>query len=88
MAGLIGRTPPNPCEGRRGSTQANAICSCSQPPMRRDGKTLKYADRKPTARAKADEVRALAAEKRGLSYIAEKLGISRVSVHRILKARP
>ena len=53
--------------------------------LRRDGKTLKYAGRKPTARAKGDEVRALAADKRGPSYIAEKLGISRMSVHRILK---
>lgn len=54
--------------------------------LRRDGKTLKYAGRKPTARAKADEVLALAADKRGPSYIAEQLGISRMSVHRILKA--
>jgi DNA invertase Pin-like site-specific DNA recombinase len=46
----------------------------------------KYAGRKPTARDKAAEVLALHKERRGPSYIAETLGISRMSVHRILKA--
>jgi DNA invertase Pin-like site-specific DNA recombinase len=53
---------------------------------RKDGKTLKYAGRAPTARAKAAEVLALHKDQRGPSYIAKALGISRMSVHRILKA--
>ena len=40
--------------------------------------------RKPTAMAKADEVRALAADGVGPSEIARKLGIGRTSVHRVL----
>ena len=40
--------------------------------------------RKPTAMAKADEVKALAADGLGPSEIARKLGIGRTSVHRVL----
>ena len=40
--------------------------------------------RKPTAMAKADEVKALAADGVGPSEIARKLGIGRTSVHRVL----
>jgi DNA invertase Pin-like site-specific DNA recombinase len=40
--------------------------------------------RKPTAMARADEVRALAADGVGPSEIARKLGIGRTSVHRVL----
>jgi DNA invertase Pin-like site-specific DNA recombinase len=52
----------------------------ADPKLRRE----KYTGRKPTVdRAK---VLAMAAEERGPSYIAAQLGISRMSVHRILKA--
>lgn len=44
----------------------------------------KYKGRAPTARAKADEVRALQAEGIGPVEIARRLGIGRTSVHRIL----
>lgn len=44
----------------------------------------KYKGRKPTARAKSDEVARLRREGRGASEIAEKSGISRASVYRIL----
>ena len=44
----------------------------------------KYMGRKPTAREKADEVKALAAEGLGAVEIAKRLGIGRVSVWRIL----
>lgn len=47
----------------------------------------KYKGRAPTAARKADEVRALAAEKLGPVEIAEKLGISRTSVWRILNGK-
>ena len=46
----------------------------------------KYVGRKPTARAKADEVRALKAEGKSVRAIAEALGISVGSVHGMLKA--
>ncbi|MFD2111309.1 recombinase family protein [Thiorhodococcus fuscus] len=44
----------------------------------------KYKGRKPTARAKAEEVRKLAAEGMGATAIASQLGIGRASVYRIL----
>src|SRR6056297_2418196 len=44
----------------------------------------KYKGRKPTARAKADEVLALKAEGVGPSEIARRIGIGRASVYRIL----
>jgi DNA invertase Pin-like site-specific DNA recombinase len=44
----------------------------------------RYKGRKPTAMAKADEVKALAAEGIGPSAIAQSLGIGRTSVYRIL----
>lgn len=44
----------------------------------------KYKGRKPTARAKADEVRMLSAGGMGATAIAAKLGIGRASVYRIL----
>lgn len=43
-----------------------------------------YKGRKPTARAKSDEVKALAAEGLSMAAIAAKLGIGKGSVHRIL----
>lgn len=43
-----------------------------------------YKGRKPTARAKADEVKALAAEGLSMSQIAGRVGIGKGSVHRIL----
>jgi DNA invertase Pin-like site-specific DNA recombinase len=43
----------------------------------------RYKGRKPTAMAKADEVKALVAEGVGPSEIARRLGIGRTSVHRI-----
>jgi DNA invertase Pin-like site-specific DNA recombinase len=46
----------------------------------------KYKGRQPTARAKADEVLALKAQGLGPSKIARELGISRSSIHRILRA--
>ena len=45
----------------------------------------KYTGRKPIAAEVAAQVRALTAEKRGPSYIAAALSISRMTVHRILK---
>ncbi|MDR4305660.1 recombinase family protein [Chelatococcus sambhunathii] len=45
----------------------------------------KYKGRKPTARAKADEVRALLAEGVGPVEIARRLNIGRTSIHRIVK---
>lgn len=44
----------------------------------------KYKGRKPTARARAGEVRALRAEGLGATEIARRLGIGRASVYRIL----
>jgi DNA invertase Pin-like site-specific DNA recombinase len=46
----------------------------------------KYKGRAPTARAKADEVRALHADGVSLSEIARRLEIGKASVHRILNA--
>lgn len=46
----------------------------------------RYKGRQPTARAKTSEVRALDAEGVKKTEIAQRLGISRASVHRILKA--
>ena len=48
---------------------------------RSDGK---YKGRKPTARAKGDDVRALDAQGIGATEIAKRLGIGRASVYRIL----
>lgn len=45
----------------------------------------KYKGRKPTARAKADEIKALHAQGIRLSEIARRLEIGKASVHRILK---
>ncbi|TXN20050.1 recombinase family protein [Methylobacterium sp. WL19] len=47
-----------------------------------------YKGRKPTARAKADEIKLLAAEGMSMSAIAAKLGIGKGSVHRALNASP
>lgn len=44
----------------------------------------KYKGRKPTARAKADQVRALKAQGVGASEIARRLGIGRASVYRVV----
>ena len=44
----------------------------------------RYKGRKPTARAKTDEVRRLKAEGMKLSEISRRLGIGKASVHRIL----
>lgn len=52
----------------------------ADPTLRRE----KYKGRRPVV--DRSKVLAMAADKRGPSYIAEKLGISRMSVHRILKA--
>ena len=46
----------------------------------------RYKGRKPTARAKADEIRALSAEGVSLSEIARRLEIGKASVHRVLSA--
>ena len=46
----------------------------------------KYKGRKPTARAKSDEVKALLASGIGPVRVAEQLGVSRSSVWRIAKA--
>lgn len=46
----------------------------------------KYKGRKPTARAKTDEVQALHAEGFSMGQIAARLGIGKGSVHRLLKA--
>jgi DNA invertase Pin-like site-specific DNA recombinase len=48
----------------------------------------KYKGRAPTARAKADEVRALHAQRVGATEIAKQVGIGRASVYRILDAAP
>jgi DNA invertase Pin-like site-specific DNA recombinase len=45
----------------------------------------RYKGRKPTARAKADDVRRLAAQKVRPTEIARRLGIGRASVYRVLK---
>jgi DNA invertase Pin-like site-specific DNA recombinase len=44
----------------------------------------KYKGRKPTARAKADEIKALAAQGLSMGAIAQQLGIGKGSVHRVL----
>jgi DNA invertase Pin-like site-specific DNA recombinase len=44
----------------------------------------RYKGRKPTARAKADEIRALKAQGVSLSEIARRLAIGKASVHRVL----
>jgi DNA invertase Pin-like site-specific DNA recombinase len=44
----------------------------------------RYRGRKPTARAKAKEVRDLSAEGVSMSEIARRLGIGKASVHRII----
>lgn len=44
-----------------------------------------YKGRKPTARATADEIKALAAEGLSMGAIATRLGIGKGSVHRALK---
>ncbi len=44
----------------------------------------KYKGRQPTARAKADQIKALKAEGKGATVIAKELGIGRASVYRIL----
>lgn len=46
----------------------------------------RYKGRKPTAQAKGDQVRALAAQGRSMAQIAQELGIGKGSVHRILAA--
>ena len=46
----------------------------------------RYKGRKPTAQAKAAEVRALKAQGLSMSAIAERLGIGKGSVHRVLSA--
>ncbi len=46
----------------------------------------KYRGRKPTAQAKADQVKALKAEGLGATAIAQQVGIGRASVYRILSA--
>jgi len=46
----------------------------------------KYKGRKPTARAKADDIRALSADGVSLSEIARRLGVGKASVHRVLAA--
>lgn len=46
----------------------------------------KYKGRAPTARAKTDEVKALAASGVGATEIAKRLGIGRASVYRVLSA--
>lgn len=47
-----------------------------------------YKGRKPTARAKTDEIKALAAEGLSMATIAAKLGIGKGSVHRALNPKP
>ena len=48
----------------------------------------KYKGRKPTARAKADEIKALSEGGMSMSAIASKLGIGKGSVHRALNPKP
>ena len=45
----------------------------------------KYKGRRPTARAKADEIRALDAQGLSMGEIARRLGIGKGSVHRALR---
>lgn len=47
----------------------------------------KYKGRKPTARAKSDDVLRLKLEGMGVTAIAKLLGIGRASVYRILEAK-
>jgi DNA invertase Pin-like site-specific DNA recombinase len=47
-----------------------------------------YKGRKPTARAKAAEIKALAAEGLSMAAIAARLGIGKGSVHRALSTKP
>ena len=44
----------------------------------------KYKGRRPTARAKAEEIRQLASEGLSMGQIATRLGIGKGSVHRVL----
>lgn len=46
-----------------------------------------YKGRKPTARAKADDIKALAAQGLSMGVIATKLGIGKASVHRVLNPK-
>src|SRR5687768_4110148 len=46
----------------------------------------KYKGRRPTAKAKADEIKALAARGLSMGQIATQLGIGKGSVHRVLTA--
>jgi len=46
----------------------------------------RYKGRKPTARAKADEIKTLSGQGVTLSEIARRLGIGKASVHRVLRA--
>jgi DNA invertase Pin-like site-specific DNA recombinase len=48
----------------------------------------KYKGRAPTARAKADDIKALSAEGLSMAQIATRLGIGKGSVHRALRATP
>ena len=47
----------------------------------------RYKGRKPTARAKADEIAALAAQGMSMGAIATKIGIGKGSLHRILSKK-
>jgi DNA invertase Pin-like site-specific DNA recombinase len=47
----------------------------------------KYKGRKPTARAKADEIKALSSQGLSMGAIAKRLGIGKGSVHRALSKR-
>ena len=46
----------------------------------------RYKGRKPTARAKANEIKALSAQGVSLSEIARRLNVGKASVHRVLRA--
>ena len=48
----------------------------------------RYKGRKATARAKAEDIEALAANGASMGEIAEQLGIGKTSVHRVLKPNP
>ncbi len=48
----------------------------------------KYRGRKPTARAKAEEIKQLADEGLSMGQIAARLGIGKGSIHRAVVARP
>ena len=48
----------------------------------------KYKGRAPTARAKTDDIKALAATGMSMGVIAAQLGIGKGSVHRALSAKP